>query len=427
MLLPDYDVAGWRYAEAGVKALKGVAKSTTIIKLPNHKAKGNDVSDWLDSGKTQDDLHRLFNVHLRQSTETLGTNLSRDKFPTWLVEGWIPRRRISLISGDSGTGKSSLAFNFASLITTGGKFGYGNHWFKVEQGHVAIFTSEEIFEEVAVHQLDLMGANGGGYTHVADYDLSGGVTDLVTEHYRLLERADLLIFDPLVDILGDKDINSTTAVRRAMLACQPICEQFNLGILGIHHDRKSGLDLRSASGRVKGAAAWVEKSRLVMQVQEIDHKKTLMRTKGNIWDLEGGFTYDLKVDSVGFGNDAVAYKYVIPVLDGYVQGSGDKVLYDAMKPKEPNTREDKKLNRKHAALWLKVLFTENPTTRYTWSEILQLDKNDNNFTETPLKPERAILLDTGFIATAREPVPDTTDGRSKRTIWFKNDKKLEIV
>jgi putative DNA primase/helicase len=57
-ILPDNDEAGARHAQQVAATLLGVAKSVRIVDIPGLPDKG-DVSDWLDSGGTADDLGRM--------------------------------------------------------------------------------------------------------------------------------------------------------------------------------------------------------------------------------------------------------------------------------------------------------------------------------------------------------------------------------
>ena len=55
VILPDNDEPGEKHAASVMQSLTNVAASVRIVRLPGLKEKG-DVSDYLDSGKTKDDL-----------------------------------------------------------------------------------------------------------------------------------------------------------------------------------------------------------------------------------------------------------------------------------------------------------------------------------------------------------------------------------
>ncbi len=58
ILLPDNDEAGTKHGNEIARQLVGIAKSIKIIDLPGLPIKG-DVTDWLQSGNTIEELHRM--------------------------------------------------------------------------------------------------------------------------------------------------------------------------------------------------------------------------------------------------------------------------------------------------------------------------------------------------------------------------------
>lgn len=58
VILPDNDDVGREHAQAVAKSLTGIAKAVKIVNLPGLLPKA-DVSDWLDSGGTRDQLAEL--------------------------------------------------------------------------------------------------------------------------------------------------------------------------------------------------------------------------------------------------------------------------------------------------------------------------------------------------------------------------------
>lgn len=58
IVLADNDEAGRNHAQQAAQTLHGIAESVRIVELPGLPDKG-DVSDWLATGGTKDELHRL--------------------------------------------------------------------------------------------------------------------------------------------------------------------------------------------------------------------------------------------------------------------------------------------------------------------------------------------------------------------------------
>jgi len=130
-ILPDNDEAGRKHAEKVAGALYGEAASVKVVVLPGLPEKG-DVSDWLDTGKSVDDLLRIVDESPQweppsSSADTsgqfgdVGTLLSDvvEESVEWLWEGRIPLGKLTVIDGDPGTGKSALTTDLAARVSTG--------------------------------------------------------------------------------------------------------------------------------------------------------------------------------------------------------------------------------------------------------------------------------------------------------------------
>ncbi len=72
VVLPDNDKPGFAHAKAVEKTLRGIAQSTTILKLPGLQKKGDDVSDWLAQGGSIEELRSLV---AKNAEATDGINL----------------------------------------------------------------------------------------------------------------------------------------------------------------------------------------------------------------------------------------------------------------------------------------------------------------------------------------------------------------
>jgi hypothetical protein len=112
IILEDNDAEGRANAEASAEALRYVAKSIRILKLPGLKHK-EDVSDWLDAGRTLDELTALANETPKWGVFLPFMNLAElDNVEVpeqeWAVENRIPLGYTTLFSGEGASGKSLL-------------------------------------------------------------------------------------------------------------------------------------------------------------------------------------------------------------------------------------------------------------------------------------------------------------------------------
>jgi putative DNA primase/helicase len=129
IVLPDNDEPGRRHAELVGRSLRGVAASIRVLTLPNLPPRG-DVSDWLDAGGTRDELKRLAKATpewtpLAVSDETkpgpvlISLDSVRAEVVDWLWRDRVPFGKLTLLDGDPGLGKSTLALEIAARVTRG--------------------------------------------------------------------------------------------------------------------------------------------------------------------------------------------------------------------------------------------------------------------------------------------------------------------
>lgn len=129
-ILPDNDEPGEEHAQQIVAALRGIANSIRIVKLPGLPDKG-DVSDWIDSGGTANELGRLIDASpvLDPSAPPLGRitlipfddiKLSRNRRD--LVKGLLPRVGLALVWGKPKCGKSFWLFDLMMHVALGWEY-----------------------------------------------------------------------------------------------------------------------------------------------------------------------------------------------------------------------------------------------------------------------------------------------------------------
>jgi putative DNA primase/helicase len=131
VILSDHDAPGRQHAQQVAQALHGIAASVKVVELPGLPEKG-DVSDWVQAGGTRVQLEALVQAtaawtppHRQQGSQharaphivTLSTVQS--EAVTWLWEPYIPLRKLTLLEGDPGVGKTWLALQIAACISQG--------------------------------------------------------------------------------------------------------------------------------------------------------------------------------------------------------------------------------------------------------------------------------------------------------------------
>lgn len=168
-ILPDNDEKGRKHAEMVAALLHPVVASVRIIELPGLPLKG-DVHDWLESGKTADELYELvedtpvwfpgwkFVNDLPHENDkylsSFGQYVDRvggiDEFwkladieglntpfkPLTEDLGGMRKGEIYVLAANAGAGKSSLALQFAATALANRS---GVLYFSMEMGHKEIF------------------------------------------------------------------------------------------------------------------------------------------------------------------------------------------------------------------------------------------------------------------------------------------------
>jgi len=147
VVIPDNDTAGRDHAEFVSGTLVDIARSVRRLDLPNLPNKG-DVSDWIAAGGTPEALHSLVEKAPRWTQrvnsrfgglrwEDIGRSTSIVGYE-WLIEDIIPLGEITLVYGDSGTGKSFDMFDMGMCVSRGTLFNGRN----VEPGAVVYVAAE---------------------------------------------------------------------------------------------------------------------------------------------------------------------------------------------------------------------------------------------------------------------------------------------
>ncbi len=149
VILPDHDPAGDAHALAVATALRGIAASVRVLRLPDLPAKG-DVCDWLAAGGAAEELAALAEAAPEWTPEAEADSggILRVLRPAdcealqprnYIVKGLIATGDIGLVVGPPGAGKSLLAPFLAYAVAQGrGAFGR-----RVRGGAVLYLAAED--------------------------------------------------------------------------------------------------------------------------------------------------------------------------------------------------------------------------------------------------------------------------------------------
>jgi RecA-family ATPase len=233
----------------------------------------------------------------------------------WFVEGWIPDRTVTNLSGDGGSGKTLIVMQLiaaASLRT---------QWFgrDVSIGPCLYYGAEDEADELHRRLKSIVASAGrelseldgirlipmaGSDAVLAEPDRNGHLA--ATALFKKLEsetkalRPKLIVIDPSADVFGGDEINRSQ-VRKFVSMLRGLAIDYDCAVLLLSHPSLTGLN--SGTG-TSGSTAWNNsvRSRLYLQttspetrtlkVVKANHGKVgdeiLIRWNDGVYDLDDG-------------------------------------------------------------------------------------------------------------------------------------------
>ncbi|MDX8383939.1 MAG: AAA family ATPase, partial [Ghiorsea sp.] len=225
----------------------------------------------------------------------------------WVWRGWLACGKMHIFAGVAGTGKTTIALNFAATITRGGKWADGT---VAKKGSVFVWSGEDDPQDSLLPRLAASGADMSKVHFVGDTMDEQGLRsfdpakdmNLLLKATERLDDLRLIIVDPIVSaIAGDSHKNAE--VRRSLQPLVDMAGKAGAAVLGITHFNKSTAS-KDPTDRVTGSLAFAALARVVMctaKPLEGTDKRRFVRTKSNIGEDGGGFEYDLQRKQVQQG------------------------------------------------------------------------------------------------------------------------------
>ena len=191
----------------------------------------------------------------------------------FLWHPYILRGAITILQGEPGVGKSSLATDVGARVTTGATAPLSDA--AMPTGDVLFISAEDSASSVMAHALKVAGANLDR-AHLMTNVLSvrEGVPrplDLA-RHIEAIEefcrerRVILIVVDPVFDFLGsDVNVYSDHAMRQVLAPLRAFAQRLDLAVLLIRHLTKTGSG--TAVNRGAGSTAFGGVARSVLEVE----------------------------------------------------------------------------------------------------------------------------------------------------------------
>lgn len=327
-ILPDNDDAGRAHAQAVARSGRSAGIRAKIVMLPDLPVKG-DVSDYLET-HSRDDLIALIEATAlyEPSTVTPATAPTSREFVaapvlvrladvqpedvSYLWPGRIARRKLQLIVGDPGLGKSTITLDIAARVTRAGVWPDGGH---APQGDVILLSAEDGLADTVRPRLDTLGADVGRIHALTAARMPNGDERSISlaGDVALLERAivntgaTLVIIDPVSAYLGATDSYKDTEVRGVLAPLAALADRTGVAIVGVMHLGKG--TQRPALYRALGSVAFVAAARIVLAVAphpDDDTKRVLAPVKANICAAAATLAYRLDAGGLAWDAEPVA-------------------------------------------------------------------------------------------------------------------------
>ena len=220
----------------------------------------------------------------------------------WLWKGYLARGKFTLLAGQGGTGKTTIAGQFAANTTSGTPFPDGA---RCAPGNILIWSGEDDSTDTLLPRLIAAGAVRSRCFFVKAARREGETVpfDPARDLLGLLSAIDaiggidLLIVDPVVSAVAG-DSHKNTEVRRALQPLVDLASATRAAVLGISHFSKGGQGL-DPTQRVIGSVAFAAVARVVLVAAKVkgeegEDNRILARSKSNIGPDDGGFEYSLE-------------------------------------------------------------------------------------------------------------------------------------
>lgn len=254
----------------------------------------------------------------------------------WLWPGWLARGKLHVLAGAPGTGKTTLAMDFAACVSAARALPSGG---RPQRGNVLIWSGEDDPADTLVPRLIAAGADLSRIRFVGDVREAGERypfdpardVDKLAAAVAHMDGVALLIVDPLVSAVSG-DSHKNAEVRRGLAPLVDLAVRLDAALLGITHYSK-GTQGREPLERVSGSLAFGALARLVLGTvrmqgdgDDAPGKMMLARCKSNIGPDGGGFTYAFEQTELPDHDGLIASRIV---WGAAVEGTARELLAEA--------------------------------------------------------------------------------------------------
>jgi hypothetical protein len=225
----------------------------------------------------------------------------------WLWHERIAIRKLTIIDGDPGTGKSTLTIDLAARVSTGGPFPDGG---ECGLGRAILVTAEDGPADTIRPRLEAAGADLNRVVVLSPAFVTtgiGGILELPKDFASLEEtvlkvRATLMVLDPFSAFLsGDVDSYKDQDIRRVTTILAALAERCNCAVVLVRHLGKSEKSSALYRGLGSIGAIAAARSAFIVAADPTDVSESGRRvfcpTKSNLSRLPPPLAFNLIADT----------------------------------------------------------------------------------------------------------------------------------
>ncbi|WP_249216108.1 AAA family ATPase [Burkholderia cenocepacia] len=240
----------------------------------------------------------------KRTAPTVNLSCAADIVPEpihWLWPGWLPAGKLSILAGQPGCGKTTIAISLSSAISNGAEWPDGTRC--NAPGNILIWTGEDGLADTLVPRLMAAGADLRRVFFVESitdeagelqpFDPSRDVP-ILAERIDQIGGASMLVVDPIISVVNG-DSHKSGDVRKSLQPLIDLGAARGCAILGITHFSK-GSKGSSPTERILGSQAFGAAARMILVAGKDDasDRRIFAKSKCNIAGDSGGFEYAIE-------------------------------------------------------------------------------------------------------------------------------------
>ncbi|EKS73142.1 TOPRIM domain-containing protein [Burkholderia sp. SJ98] len=240
----------------------------------------------------------------KRRSPTVNLSCAADVTPEpihWLWPGWLPAGKLSILAGQPGCGKTTIAISLSAAISKGAEWPDGTRC--KTPGNILIWTGEDGIADTLVPRLMAAGADLRRVFFVESvtdeigelqpFDPSRDVP-ILAERIESIGGASLLVVDPIISVVNG-DSHKSGDVRKSLQPLIDLGSAHGCAILGITHFSK-GSKGSSPTERILGSQAFGAAARMILIAGKDDSsdRRIFAKSKCNIAGDTGGFEYAIE-------------------------------------------------------------------------------------------------------------------------------------